>query len=448
MIVRDLLPPLPAPVAAGRIGAGAAPCWLCSPGAGELTVEREFLACDPGEVGRGERLDELVAAWQAARARWGGPPGTPVAVGYLSYDLGRARRESHQRHADVGGPGLEFRFYDAFWVQEAASGRAQIWAASADAADRLQSRVTTAVAGAEAEAEVGYQLGPLLPLEPPERHLQAIARVKEYLLAGDVYQVNLARRLGAPCQSRGPVGLGLFQRLRAQAPAPHALWMADHQRGEALVGNSPERFLRLAADGTIETAPIKGTRPRGADPGDNAEGTAAADADIARELSANPKDRAEHVMIVDLERNDLGRICRTGSVEVVDSMRLLSLPSVQHLVTTVRGRLRPDGVGLPEILAACFPGGSVTGAPKIRAMQIIDELEPAARGIYTGATGWLGAGGDFDLAIAIRTARLAHDRLTLWVGGGIVIDSSPAAELEETIVKARAFARLVTDGTG
>jgi anthranilate/para-aminobenzoate synthase component I len=146
-------------------------------------------------------------------------------------------------------------------------------------------------------------------------------------------------------------------------------------------------------------------------------------------------------MIVDLERNDLGRICQTGSVVVADPLHLLPLPSVQHLVTTVRGQLQPE-VGLVEVLAACFPGGSVTGAPKIRAMQIIDELEPAARGPYTGATGWLGAAGDLDLALAIRSAVIEQEQLTLWVGGGIVVDSVPEAELDETVVKARAFSRL------
>ncbi len=203
--------------------------------------------------------------------------------------------------------------------------------------------------------------------------------------------------------------------------------------GITIVGNSPERFLSLSCDGAVETRPIKGTRPRGAD--------AAADRAAAVDLSAAAKDRAEHVMIVDLERNDLGRVCRPGSVEVASLMRVVSLPTVHHLISTVRGHLRPE-VGLGALLAATFPGGSVTGAPKRRAMQIIDELEPAPRGAYTGATGWLGAAGDLDLAIAIRTAVLRAGALELSVGGGIVVDSTPEAELAETEVKARAFAAL------
>jgi para-aminobenzoate synthetase component 1 len=239
--------------------------------------------------------------------------------------------------------------------------------------------------------------------------------------------------------SAGPIGLELFTRLRADAPAPHGLWLADPVAGRALVGNSPERFLRLDENGVIETAPIKGTRPR--PPGD-ADGAAVRAGLTA--LGDSHKDRAEHVMIVDLERNDLGKICATGSIEVVAPMRGMVLPSVLHLVSTVRGQLRrgPGGTApeLPEILRATFPGGSITGAPKRRAMEIIDELEPAARGPYTGATGWLGAAGDFDLAVAIRTAVVQDRALTLWVGGGIVADSVPEAELRETEVKARAFA--------
>jgi para-aminobenzoate synthetase component 1 len=183
----------------------------------------------------------------------------------------------------------------------------------------------------------------------------------------------------------------------------------------------------------VESRPIKGTRPRSRDP--------IVDASLQQELLASPKDRAELAMIVDLERNDLGRVCRTGSVQVASLARVVALPTVFHMVTTVGGRLRPE-VGLSALLEATFPGGSITGAPKRRAMQIIDELEPAARGPYTGATGWLGAAGDLDLAIAIRTAVVRGGRLSLSVGGGVVADSTPEGELAETEVKARAFAAL------
>jgi anthranilate/para-aminobenzoate synthase component I len=272
-------------------------------------------------------------------------------------------------------------------------------------------------------------LSPLTALDPPERHLAGIRRILEYLRAGDVYQVNLARRLIAPLPATTPPGLSLFTRLQTESPAPHALWLVAED-GACLIGNSPERFLRVLPGGQIETRPIKGTRPRaaGADP-------------AAAALARDPKDNAEHLMIVDLERNDLGRVCLPGSITVEGFARIVSLATVHHLVSTVRGQLRP-GLPLAELLRATFPGGSITGAPKIRAMEIIDELEPAARGPYCGATGWLGAAGDLDLAIAIRTALVRDDLVTLWVGGGIVADSVPEDELRETEVKARAFARL------
>jgi para-aminobenzoate synthetase component I len=430
LIVAPLAQPPDRWALARRVGAGRDPCWLMSPGAGELALVREYLACDPVQVVRGGSLAELEQAWQAARAAWAAGPETPVGVGYLSYDLGRSFDRLRSRPPPASDwPLLEFRFYDAFLVNQPGASSA-IWAVDRAAAARLRARLD----GPDAPAPAPAQLGPLEPMEPPERYLDSARQVLAYLHAGDVYQVNLARRLRARCRASGPPGLELFAALTTSAPAPFALWLGDPERRCALVGNSPERFLRLSVDGRLVTAPIKGTRPRGG----------ADDAARAAELLGAAKDRAEHVMIVDLERNDLGRICQTGSVQVIEPLRLLSLPSVHHLVSTVQGQLRP-GLGLAAILRATFPGGSITGAPKLRAMEIIDELEPACRGPYTGATGWLGAAGDFDLAIAIRTALLRDEELTLWVGGGIVVDSSPLAELEETAVKAGAFARLTTE---
>jgi anthranilate/para-aminobenzoate synthase component I len=239
-----------------------------------------------------------------------------------------------------------------------------------------------------------------------------------------------------PAKPGEATGLELFLRLQSESPAPHALWFADPARGVALVGNSPERFVRVSPTGRIEACPIKGTRPFDAsDP---------LQKNITL-LRSSAKDQAEHVMIVDLERNDLGRVCETGSVKVEDLCSVLTLPTVHHMVSTISGQLRPE-VGLLELLRATFPGGSITGAPKIRAMEIIDELEPARRGPYTGATGWLGAAGDLDLAIAIRTALVREERLVLWVGGGIVADSVPEEELAETRDKAEAFRRALHPG--
>lgn len=428
------MPALAAAVAARRVGRRAFPAWLSSPGDCDTGVRREIVACDPVVVVRGSSVEELESTWATQRLRWGtGMAGVPVGLGFLSYDLGR-QFEPHlvSRHAPTSWPDIEFRFHDAVWMRDVATGICEIWAQDTDAATRLARIISAAEASTET-ATCG--LTALVPEDPAAAHLAGIVRVLAYLRAGDVYQVNLARRLGARVSTVGaaPIGLALFEALQEQSPAPHALWLADPASSVCLIGNSPERFLALGVDGVVETRPIKGTRARGLSPDDDAR-TAAA-------LTGDPKERAEHVMIVDLERNDLGRVCRSGSVEVVDLMRVVSLPTVHHLVTTVRGRLR-DGVGLSALLRATFPGGSVTGAPKIRAMQIIDDLECARRGPYTGATGWLGAAGDLDLAVAIRTATLRGPELSLWVGGGIVADSIPEAELAETDAKAAAFTRL------
>jgi len=423
-VIVEPAPDLDAALAAWRAGQARMPIWLVSPGEAEADlvdrdIARQVVACDPVRVVRGT-VEELEAAWAEERAAWRGGPGVPIGVGYLGYELGRRFERVRGPARESEWADLEFRFYDALWVRQA--GTAEIWARDADAAARLRARLMAPAP----PAEVGTVLGALEDLDPPEIYLAGVARILEYLREGDVYQVNLARRLAAALPaSEGPTGWALFARLQAESPAPHALWFGGH--GACLVGNSPERFLRLHPDGRIETRPIKGTRPRGSD---------------AAELARHPKDLAEHIMIVDLERNDLGRVCRTGTVEVEGFARTVSLPTVHHLVTTVRGHLRPE-VGLAELLRATFPGGSITGAPKIRAMEIIAELERAARGPYTGATGWLGAAGDLDLAIAIRTALVRDRALTLWVGGGIVADSLPEDELRETVAKAAAFARLI-----
>lgn len=411
------------------------PCALklAGPGSDSSLV----FATDPVCVVRASSVDELAAAWAEARALWRASdhPGVPVGVGWLSYDLGRRfERVRGPVLPESPWPEIEFRFYDALVACHAATEKAEIWACDEAAARRIAGKLLPSQpVGDEDGALVGA--GPLEEMEPPDRHLAAVSRALDYILAGDIYQVNLARRLGCafPLRSDEAPGLSLFAALEAAAPAPFAIWLADGESGTALVGNSPERFLSRSLAGQLETCPIKGTRPR--DPSDLLHRQAA-------ELLASAKDRAEHVMIVDLERNDLGRVCQTGSVHVVDLCQLLTLPTVHHLVATVRGQLRPE-VGLAELLRATFPGGSVTGAPKIRAMEIIAELEPARRGPYTGATGWLGAAGDLDLAVAIRSALIRDQRLTLWVGGGIVADSQPAAELAETWAKAQAFSRVL-----
>lgn len=257
-----------------------------------------------------------------------------------------------------------------------------------------------------------------------DEFIAKVARAQEYIRAGDIYQVNLAHRLTAASDFSG---WEFFQRLAAISPAPFAAYLdcGDFQ----IASSSPELFLRLSG-AHIETRPIKGTRPRDPDP--------TRDAQLTYELQTSPKEMAELVMITDLLRNDLGKVCEYGSVQVPELVRLERFSQVQHLVSTVEGRLR-SGVTHFAALASCFPGGSITGAPKIRAMEIIDELESVTRGPYTGCLGYLGFNRESQLNIAIRTAVCQPEAIHFHVGAGIVADSMPAAEYEETLAKARGF---------
>jgi para-aminobenzoate synthetase component 1 len=257
-----------------------------------------------------------------------------------------------------------------------------------------------------------------------------VERALRYIRAGDIYQVNLSQRLAARCDFSG---WELFQRLGAVSPAPFsAFFDCDDGRRHCrfqIASSSPELFLRLSGS-HIQTRPIKGTRPRDADP--------TRDAQLAYELQTSAKEQAELVMITDLLRNDLGKVCEFGMVQTPELARLERFAQVQHLVSTVEGRLRRDVTHLAA-LAACFPGGSITGAPKFRAMEIIDELEPLARGPYTGALGYLGFNRESQLSIIIRTAICHEGTAYFHVGAGIVADSSPQAEYEETLAKAAGF---------
>jgi para-aminobenzoate synthetase component 1 len=257
-----------------------------------------------------------------------------------------------------------------------------------------------------------------------DEFLSRVAHAQTYIRAGDIYQVNLSHRLTAPFSSSG---WQLFQNLSNVSPAPFSAYLdcGDFQ----LTSSSPELFLRLSG-AHIQSRPIKGTRPRSSDP--------TRDAQLTYELQTSSKEMAELVMITDLLRNDLGKVCEFGSVQVSELVRLERFPQVQHLVSTVEGRLR-GGVTHFAAFASCFPGGSITGAPKFRAMEIIDELEPIARGPYTGALGYLGFNRESQLSITIRTAVCKNGAAHFHAGAGIVADSIPAAEYDETLAKARGF---------
>jgi len=258
--------------------------------------------------------------------------------------------------------------------------------------------------------------------EEPAEFLARVRRAKEYVAAGDIYQANLSRAWQARIAGDAPA---LFERLCAANPAPFAALAQWHEA--AILSSSPERLVRVAGR-RVDTRPIAGTRPRSRHPGSDRNEMSA--------LAAHPKERAEHVMLIDLERNDLGRVCEAGTVRVDELMTIESYQHVHHIVSNVSGRLRPEVTPLGA-LRAVFPGGTITGCPKFRCMQIIAELEGAGRGAYTGSLGYLTRSGRLDLNILIRTMTLTGERLDFRAGAGIVADSDPQRELEETRAKAR-----------
>ena len=270
--------------------------------------------------------------------------------------------------------------------------------------------------------EASVEIGPFRAGCSRAEFVAGVERAREWIAAGDIYQVNLSQPFAADV--RGGSLFALYRHLREASPAPMAAWLALDDR--EVLCSSPETFLKISGR-RIETRPIKGTRPRFPDPDE--------DLRSAYELQTSSKEIAELVMITDLLRNDLGQVCGFGSVEVAQMLRLESLAQVHHLVSTVTGVLRPE-IDAIEALAACFPGGSITGAPKKRAMEIIHEIEQLPRGIYCGAIGWLGYHGESQFNIAIRTLVREGDQLVYQVGAGIVADSDPQREYEETLHKA------------
>jgi para-aminobenzoate synthetase component 1 len=333
----------------------------------------------------------------------------PRVVGYWGYDAGSV----HRRAAGSLVPDLWLGAYRAVARWRGDDGNCEI------VGDPGEGEALAAKLSRPAPRSSPPLLGPLRCTDSAEDYRQRVRRVLDYIAAGDVYQVNLSRRHTAEVLAAGDPAV-LFAALNQVAPAPYGGFIeAD---GATVISGSPECFLRKRGRG-VETRPIKGTRKR--------TGDAVGDGAAAADLATSEKDSAEHLMIVDLERNDLGRVAVTGSVRVDGLGYVVELPALFHRVSRVRATLRPE-VGLAELLRATFPGGSITGAPKIRAMEIIDELEPHARGPYCGAIGHVGADGSLELAVAIRIAVLTPSQLSIHVGGGIVADSDPEAELGET----------------
>ena len=364
-------------------------------------------------------------------------------IGFLGYDLApRIERLPRAQPRDSRLPDIRMALYDTAVTIDEQSGKVELWAwdltgDGRTAAERRcrawRKALDRALRSPKQPSSRPISLTAPKSSLDRETYLATVRRVIEYIKDGDVFQVNLSQRFMADGQIDP---LELYLRLKQVSPAPFAAYL--HWQDLAVVSASPESFFRTRGN-TVVTRPIKGTRPRGSSPDD--------DGRLAAELLDSPKDRAELTMIVDLERNDLGRVCEYGSVVVREPLTIESFAEVHHLVATVEGQLRA-GVGPVDVIRAVFPGGSITGAPKIRAMEIIDELEPNRRSLYTGAIGYLSRGGTSDFNIAIRTILVEGSRVSFQVGGGIVADSEPQAEYEETLAKGRGMLAALTHGAG
>ncbi len=400
---------------------------------GEWRIERAGEVVERGSGRALNKLEELVAVHQVSPDAgvelpfWGG------AVGWFSYDLGRQfEKFAGTAEEDLPVPDIRLAWHDAAIVWDHHAGRSWLvgagWERPPEDAIRelagwLQAPPIDPVEGRAPDP------GSFLSDVRREEYLARVEEARACIARGEIYQVNLVQRF--ECAHREPPAM-TYLRLRELNPAPFALYQeAD---GLTVLGSSPERFIELNPAGHIRACPIKGTRPRGSTSADDAAQTCA--------LLESEKERAELLMIVDLMRNDLGRVCEFGSVRAVRLHALESFATVHHLVGEVEGQLRPE-VKLGELLRAVFPGGSITGAPKVSALGIIDRLERHRRGIFMGATGYLSAHGRIDLNIAIRTIICRGERAYFQVGAGIVWDSDAAAEYEETLAKGRAlFAAL------
>ncbi len=367
------------------------------------------------------------------------PPFLGGMIGYIGYDLAPLlERLPRKAPRETNLPDLRFALYDTFVTVDRSRDRALLhhvdffregssfsneqihkWIKALSYEDQISSASVRNI-DLRGTAESNFDR---------DSYIQAVERVLDYIRAGDVFQVNLAQRF----RSRGGVAdpLGLYRRLRRSSVAPYSAFLAFD--GYAIASASPELFYKTRG-ASVTTRPIKGTRPRGGDPDE--------DRRLAVELAESVKDRAELTMIVDLERNDLGKVCEYGSVKVVDPSKIESFSNVHHLVAKIEGSLRSNSTAI-DLVRAMFPGGSITGAPKIRSMEIIDEIERCRRGVYTGMIGYFGRGGASAFNIAIRTLVVEPDSVCYHVGGGIVADSDPAAEYDETLAKGRDLARTL-----
>jgi len=470
--------------------------FLDSAAAQHPDAHYSFLAADPPTVVRSKGSDTEIrrrpgGAWapvpgdalSVARGLLPSEPVAPVSglppfqggiAGYIGYDWGAVlERLPRPRFDDLRIPDVILGLYDwviawdhrigAAWListglpetgpagAQRAKGRmdlvrARLGGRAAEPAASDRARGRRSLPRAIERGGLAAPSYPVLGIEGAERiglrstftrqgYLEAVARVREYIVAGDIFQANLSQRF--QCEWGGQP-YELYRSLRRRNPAPFGAYLGFEELD--ILSASAERFLRLDEDGRhIETRPIKGTRPRGLGP--------MHDAALGRALAESRKDRAENVMIVDLLRNDLSRVCRPGTVRVPELFALEHHPTVHHLVSTVVGEIEP-GAGAVDLIRAAFPGGSITGAPKVRAMEIIAELEPTQRGVYCGSIGYVSATGAMDTSIVIRTYLALDGRVYFQAGGGIVADSDPELEYAETLDKARGLIETLVEGYG
>jgi len=441
---------------AGLPGAFALRSSLPDAGAPARRARWSYFGADPFASFRGDDPATAMAVFREVAASAGsdetaqalGVPFTGGAVGYWAYDYGRRLERLPERaRDDLHLPDHWLGLYDVIAARDEDSGRSWVFSSGLPAppetrTERARTRLDAFRARLEAPSDAA-------PPASPERtsrratstfsrsgYERAVEEVREAIRRGDIFQANLSQRWTLPLPGAHTHAPAFDAALRDGTPSPFAatLCLGDH----AILSASPELFLRRR-DRAVETRPIKGTRPRGA--GDDA------DRRLAAELRASAKDRAENVMIVDVLRNDLGRVCEPGSVRTPELCALERFPQVWHLTSTVTGLLRA-GLDPFALLHACFPGGSITGAPKIRAMEILESLEPVRRHVYTGAIGWIGWQGDADWNIAIRTATATAEALHWSAGGGITADSDPAAEYLESLAKAEGLRAALAEVVG
>jgi anthranilate synthase component 1 len=406
----------------------------------EAGAERAVLRGEWGTMEASDPTPLLRRGWRLYRAET--PPGVALpytggAVGYLAYDYVRTIERLPRRHPPSAPVG--------YWVWPhtvvAFDHRQQTLTVMAQAhrdqspgvlAERLDAAVAALSQPHQPVTSNVERRGPVVSNLGPARYEEMVERARRYIEAGDIFQVVLSQKLSAPVTGDP---FGLYRRLRRLNPSPYLFYMETGER--TLVGSSPELLVRVH-EGDVFTRPIAGTRPRGATP--------EADRQLWEDLVTDEKERAEHVMLVDLGRNDIGRVAVPGTVRVTRLMAREVYSHVMHMVSDVSGRLGP-GLDALDALRACFPAGTLTGAPKIRAMEIIEELEPESRGAYGGVVGYLAHGGSLDAAITIRTLEICGGRATVQAGGGIVADSVPEREYQESLNKARALI-AVLDGDG